>query len=82
MGAEGARGAPEELARARMLAELRHRDATQRKRGRVLAQADALQRAERVAGREGARGGRDQGVHRGRLTRAGPGAQRGPFIVQ
>ena len=52
-----------------MLAELRHRDAAQRERRRVLAQADALERAERVAGGEGARGGRDQGVHQS-MTRS------------
>ena len=53
-----------------MLAELRHRDAAQRQRRRVLAQRDALERAERIAGGEGARGGGDQGVHRRQVTRA------------
>ena len=37
--AEAARGAPQQLARPRVLAELRHRDAAQRQRRRVVAQA-------------------------------------------
>ena len=70
---EAARGAPQQLARARMLAELRHRDAAQGQRRRVVAQRDALERAERVAGSEGARGSGDQGVHcKSLLCVAGP----------
>ena len=69
MGAEAAGGAPEELAGARVLAELRHGDAAQRERRRVVAQADALEGAERVADDEGTTGGGDQGVHRDRLPR-------------
>jgi hypothetical protein len=69
VGAEAARRAPEELAGARMLAELRHGDAAKGKRRRVVAQADALEGAECVADDEGARGGGDQGVHRDRLLR-------------
>jgi hypothetical protein len=64
--AESARRPLDQLARAAMLAELRHRDAAQRQRRRVLAQADALERAQRVAGRQGARGGGDEGIHRRR----------------
>ncbi len=66
---EAARGAPQQLASARVLAELRHRDAAQRERRRIVAQRDALQRAERVTDHERARGGGDQGVHRERLQR-------------
>ena len=55
------------LAGARMLAELGHGDAAQGQRWRVVAQGDPLERAERVAGREGARGYGDQGVHEDRL---------------
>src|SRR5882672_1152496 len=65
--AEAAGGEPEELAGARVLAELGHGDAAQGKRRRVLAQGDALEGAERIAGDEGTRGGGDQGVHRVRL---------------
>ena len=64
VGTEAAGGAPEELAGARVLAELGHGDAAQRERRRVFAQGDALEGAERVPGDEGARGGGDQGVHR------------------
>ena len=60
MRAEAARGALRQLAGARVLAELGHRDAAQRERRRVVAQGDALERAERVAGDEGAPGGGDQ----------------------
>ena len=67
VGAEAARRAAQQLARARVLAELGHGDAAQRQRRRVVAQRDALERAERVAGGEGARGGGDQGVHDDRL---------------
>ena len=68
--AEPARGASQQLARARVLAELRHGDAAQRQRRWVVAQRDALERAERVAGGERARGGGDQGVHAARLSGA------------
>ena len=67
VGAEAAGGAPQQLAGARVLAELGHGDAAQRQRRRVVAQGDPLEGAERVAGGEGARGGGDQGVHRDRL---------------
>ena len=69
VGTEAAGGAPEQLAGARVLAELGHGDAAQGERRRVVAQGDALEGAERVAGDEGARGGGDQGVHRDRLPR-------------
>ena len=69
VGAEAAGGAPEELAGARVLAELGHGDAAEGERRRVVAQADTLEGAERVADDEGARGGGDQGVHRERSRR-------------
>ncbi|WP_244136647.1 hypothetical protein [Burkholderia vietnamiensis] len=59
MRAERARRRAHERAGALEVAELRQRDAAQRERGRVAAQCDAVQRAERVAGRERACGGGD-----------------------
>ena len=50
--AEGARGASQQRLRPNEIAELRHRDAAQRERRRVVAQRDPLQRAEGIAGRE------------------------------
>ena len=48
-----------ERLRARQIAQLRHRDASQRKRRRIVSERDPLQRAERIAGRERARRGGD-----------------------
>ena len=45
MGAEAAGGAPQELAGARVLAELRHGNAAQGQRRRVIAQGDSLEGA-------------------------------------
>src|SRR4029079_9854105 len=59
----------QELARARILAKLRHRNAAQRKRRRIVAQGDSLERGECVAAGERARGGSDQGVHCDRLLK-------------
>jgi hypothetical protein len=56
-------GAPQQLARAQVLAQLRHRDAAQRQRRRVVAQRHPLERAERVAGAQRAGGRGDQGIH-------------------
>ena len=50
-----------ELARAREL--LRHCDAAQRQRRRVVAQRHVLERQQRIAGGECAGGGGDQRVH-------------------
>jgi len=47
--AEGPRGALEQFARTRVVAQLRHGDAAQGQRRRVVAQRDALERAERVS---------------------------------
>ena len=55
---EGARGAAQQGLGADQVAEPRHRDAAQRERRRVVAQGDALQGAEHIAGRQRARGGR------------------------
>jgi hypothetical protein len=57
------------FAGARVLAELGHGDAAQGERRRVVAQGNALEGAERVAGGECARRGGDQGVHDERLHR-------------
>ena len=65
--AEGARGAPKELARAIVVAELGHGDAAQGEGRRVVAQRDALESAEGIAGRQRARGGGDDGVHLRRI---------------
>ena len=62
---ERPRRALEQLARAIVLAELSHRDAAEGEGGRILTQRDALERAQRIAGRERARGRGDQGVHGG-----------------
>ena len=65
---EGARRASQQRLRSNEIAELRHRDAAQRERRRVVAQGDPLQRAERIARRERTRRGRDQRVHRNPAT--------------
>jgi hypothetical protein len=62
--AERARRAPEERPRALEVAELRYCDPPQRERGRVVAQRDPVQRAERIALGERAGRGRDHRVHR------------------
>ena len=49
---EGARRTAQESLRSNEIAELRHRDAAQRKGRRVVTQADPLQCAERIARRE------------------------------
>jgi hypothetical protein len=57
------RAALRSRSRARQLAELRHRDAAQGQRRRVVAQRYALERAERVTRGQCAPGGGDEGVH-------------------
>ena len=61
---EGARRASQQSLRANEIAELRHRDASQRERRRVVTQGDPLQCAEGITRCECARRGRDQRVHR------------------
>ena len=55
------------------IAELRHRDAAQRQRRRVVAQRDPLQCAKRITRRQRARRGGDQRVHRNPVTLVTPG---------
>jgi hypothetical protein len=60
VGAEGTRCTPHQRSGASEIAELRHRNAAQCQRRRVVAQCDAVQRAERITRRKCTRGGRDQ----------------------
>jgi hypothetical protein len=54
---------PQQRARQREFAELRHRDAAQCQRRRILAQGDVLQGAQRVATGKRARCSGDEGIH-------------------
>ena len=69
---EGARGASQQRLGAIEIAELRHGDAAQRQRRRVVAQRDPLQCAEGITRGERARRGRDQRVHRNPATLVTP----------
>src|SRR5262249_61036620 len=60
---EAARGAAQEHLRSREVAELRHRDAAQRERRRIVAKRNPFERADRIARRERTRRGGDQRVH-------------------
>ena len=62
----------QERLRSNEIAELRHRDASKRERGRVVAQGDPLQCAEGITRRERTRRGRDQRVHRNPVTLVTP----------
>jgi hypothetical protein len=62
--AERSRGAAQERAGLCVVAELHHGDAAQGHRRRIVAQRDALERAQRIARRERARTGSDQRIHR------------------
>ncbi len=62
-GAEAAGGAPEELARPVVVAELRHGDAAQGEGRRVVAQRDVLEGAEGITDGQRTRGRRSEGVH-------------------
>jgi hypothetical protein len=66
------RSASQEGLRSNEIAELGHRDAAKRARGRVVAQGDPLQGAEGVTGRQGARRGSDQRVHGNPVTLVTP----------
>ncbi len=57
---KGARRVPDERPGSHEIAELRHRDASQRKRRRIVAQRDTLQRAERITGGQRTCRGRDR----------------------
>ena len=61
--AEGARRVLQQRLRANEVAKLRHRDAAQRERRRVVAQGHPFQRAEGVTDCERTRRRRDQRVH-------------------
>lgn len=61
--AERACGASHQRFRAPEVAKLRHCNAAQRERRRVVAQRDLLQCSKRIARRERTRGRRDQRVH-------------------
>ena len=61
--ARSARRAAQQHLRASEIAELRHGDAAQRQRRRIVAQGDPVQRAERITRRQRPRRGRDQRVH-------------------
>jgi Zn-dependent protease with chaperone function len=61
--AEGTYGSSQEGLRPDQVAELRHGDASQRQRRRIISECDACQRAKRVSGGQRPRRGRDYGVH-------------------
>src|SRR5262249_17909634 len=65
--AEATRGAAQELSRPLVVTELGHRNAAQGETRRVVAQRDALERAERITGRQQARRRGEEGVHGGRI---------------
>ena len=69
---ERTRRAAQQCLRAIEVAELRHGDAAQRQRRRIVAQRHVLQRAQRVAVCERVRGGVDQRVHRNPVTLVTP----------
>ena len=69
---EGARRTSQESLCSNEIAELRHRDASQRERRRVVAQGDPLQCAEGITCRECARRSGDQRVHRNPVTLVTP----------
>jgi hypothetical protein len=58
---------PQQLAGPRVFAELRHRDAAQRKCRRVVTQRNVFEGAEHVATGESTRSRGNQGIHRDRL---------------
>ena len=73
-----ARRASQQRLRPREIAELGHGDAAKRERRRIVAQRDALQRAERIAGRERPGRSRDQRVHANPVTLVTPTRPRRP----
>src|SRR5437773_575503 len=77
---EGARSLSQERLRSNELAKLRHRDASQRERRRVISQGDPLQCAERIPRRECARRSGDQRVHRNPVTLVTP-TPRCPVLI-
>ena len=75
---EGPPSTSQERLRANEIAELRHRDASERERRRVVAQGDPLQRPEGITRGQGTRRGRDQRVHRNPVTLVTPTA---PYLA-
>ena len=69
---EPARRSSQESLRSNEIAELRHRDASQREGGRVVTQGDPVQGAEGITPGERTRRGRDQRVHRNPATLVTP----------
>ena len=69
-----AQGAPEQLrvVASSEIAELCHRNASERECGRVAAQGDPVQGAEGITRRKGACRGRDQRIHRNPATLVTP----------
>ena len=57
------RGAAQEFACSLEITELRHGNAAQRERRRIIAQCNALERAERITGRQQSRRRGDERVH-------------------
>ena len=82
MAAEAARGALQQLPGARVLTELRHRDAAQRERRRIVAERNAVERLKRIAHRERSRGGGDHGVHDARVLRLGSDRVRSIYVAE
>src|SRR5579864_1677637 len=70
--AEGAHRASQESLCANEIAELRHGDAAKGERGRIVAQGDPLQGAERITCCKRTRRGRDQQVHANPATLVTP----------
>jgi len=75
-GAEAARRAAQQQLGPGQIAELRHGDAAQRQGRRIVAERDARQRAERIAGGEGPPRGGDQRVHANPATLVTPTVSR------
>src|SRR6185503_18447007 len=73
---ERTRSTSQESLRSNEIAELRHRDASKRESGRVVAQGDPLQCAEGITRCECMRRGSDQRVHRNRVTLVTPTIRR------
>src|SRR5262245_37614908 len=69
---EGARRTSQESLRSNEIAELRHRDASQREGRGVAAQGNPVQGAEGITSGERTRGGCDQRVHRNPATLVTP----------
>ncbi len=67
--AETTRRPAQQLTRARVVGQLRHRDCAQRQGRRIIAQRDVFQRPQRITERQCAAGGGEKGVHGRTLAR-------------